>query len=54
MDAVICNQVLNGMRQIAEPIDVEEAKTLVTQINAVLGEVREKETNAMINGMIGE
>jgi aminopeptidase N len=47
-------QVLNGMRQTAEPIDVEEAKTLVTQINAVLGEVREKETNAMIKGMIGE
>ena len=47
-------QVLNGMRQTAEPIDVEEAKTLVTEINAVLDEVREKETNAMIKGMIGE
>jgi aminopeptidase N len=47
-------QVLNGLRQNAEPIDVEEAKTLVNQINQVMDEVRSKESNQMIKGMIGE
>ncbi|MCB9190078.1 MAG: M1 family peptidase [Flavobacteriales bacterium] len=47
-------QVLNGLRQNAEPIDVEEAKTLVNEINLVMDEVRAKETNQMIKGMIGE
>lgn len=47
-------QVLNGLRQTAEPIDVDEAKSLVTDISAIMDEVRLKETNEMIKGMIGE
>ena len=47
-------QVLNGLRQTAESIDVEEANNLVSEISAVMDEVRAKETNQMIKGMIGE
>lgn len=47
-------QVLNGLRQTAEPIDVDEAKSLVTDISAIMDEVRVKETNEMIRGMIGK
>lgn len=47
-------QVLNGIRQTAEPIEVDEAQSLVTKINEVMDEVRSKETNSMIKGMIGE
>lgn len=47
-------QVLNGLRQTAESIDVEEAKSLVSEISAIMDEVRAKETNQMIKGMIGD
>jgi aminopeptidase N len=47
-------QVLNGLRQTAEPIDVEDAKAVVNEIKSIMDEVRVRETNQMIKGMIGE
>lgn len=47
-------QVLSGIRQVSEAKDSEEARALVTRIKAILEEVKAKETNDMIKGMLGE
>lgn len=47
-------QVLNGLRQSAEIIEAPEAKQMLETIAATLTEVRAKETNDMIKGMLGE
>ena len=47
-------QVLNGLRQTAESIDLEEANSLVGQISGIMAEVKASETNDMIKGMLGE
>lgn len=47
-------QVLNGLRQSAEAIQTDEAKQIVEKIVAIVSEVKEKETNDMIKGMLGE
>jgi hypothetical protein len=47
-------QVLSGIRQSAEASESTEALELLDRINSVMNEVREKETNAIILGMLGE
>ncbi|MCF8275278.1 MAG: M1 family peptidase [Flavobacteriales bacterium] len=47
-------QVLMGLRQSAEAQDSAEAKSLVETIASVIDEVKAKETNDMIKGMLGE
>ncbi|MFM1876707.1 MAG: hypothetical protein RL266_2444 [Bacteroidota bacterium] len=47
-------QVLNGLRQSAEALATNEAKQLEQEISAIVSEVKAKETNDMIKGMLGE
>ena len=47
-------QVLSGLRQVAESVETEEGASVLTEIKAVLDEVRATETNDMIKGMLGE
>lgn len=47
-------QVLNGLRQAAEGQESEEAAGLASDIKTIMDTVREKETNDMIKGMIGD
>ena len=47
-------QVLNGLRQTAEGSEAEEAASIAEEITAIMSIVREKETNDMIKGMLGE
>jgi aminopeptidase N len=47
-------QVLMGLRQSAEMQDSEDAKSMVSRIASVIEQVKEKETNEMIKGMLGQ
>ncbi|MCB9186689.1 MAG: M1 family peptidase [Flavobacteriales bacterium] len=47
-------QVLNGLRQVAETSQTEEATTMLAEISTIMAEVRASETNEMIKGMLGE
>ncbi len=47
-------QVLMGLKQTAEYNEAEEAKAIVTRISGILEEIKSKETNGMIKGMLGD
>ncbi|MBI1289359.1 MAG: M1 family peptidase [Flavobacteriales bacterium] len=47
-------QVLAGIQKVSESQESDDAKALVSRIKGVLDEVRAKETNEMIRGMLGE
>ena len=47
-------QVLMGLRQSSEIVESDDAKAVTTQIDEIINEIKAKETNAMIKGMLGE
>ena len=47
-------QVLMGLRQSAELVDSDEARSVVSRIAAIMDEIKASETNGMIKGMLGE
>jgi hypothetical protein len=47
-------QVLMGMKQSAEAQTSTEATAIIAKIDALMIQIKAKETNDMIKGMLGE
>ncbi|MGB1316730.1 MAG: M1 family metallopeptidase [Flavobacteriales bacterium] len=47
-------QVLMGLRQSAELVDSDDARSVVTRIAGIMDEIKATESNDMIKGMLGE